>query len=48
MSWSDPDNHPFVERGPYIPSTVIALKIAQVFEVPIEKVFYLDEDIPKN
>lgn len=34
----------FVERGRWVPSTVLALKIAKVFEVPFEEVFYLDED----
>jgi len=32
----------FVERGRWVPSTVLALKIAQVFGVPLEEVFYLD------
>jgi len=32
----------FVERGRWVPSTVMALKIAQVFGVPLEEVFYLD------
>ena len=31
----------FVERGRWVPSTVLALKIAKVFEVPFEEVFYL-------
>lgn len=34
----------FVERGRWVPSTVLALKIAKVFEVPFEEVFYLDTD----
>ena len=34
----------FVERGRWVPSTVLALKIAKVFEVPFEEVFYLDID----
>jgi len=38
----------FVERGRWVPSTVLALKIAKVFEVPFEEVFYLDEDTPKG
>jgi len=32
----------FVERGRWVPSTVLALKIAQVFGAPFEEVFYLD------
>jgi putative transcriptional regulator len=36
----------FVERGKWVPSTILALKIAQVFEVPFEEVFYLDTDKP--
>ena len=36
----------FVERGKWVPSAVLALKIAQVFEVPFEEVFYLDTDKP--
>jgi len=34
----------FVERGRWVPSTVLALKIAKVFEMPFEEVFYLDTD----
>jgi putative transcriptional regulator len=34
----------FVERGRWVPSTVLALKIAKVFEVPFEEVFYLETD----
>jgi len=35
----------FVERGRWVPSTILALKIARVFEVPFEEVFYLDENM---
>lgn len=38
----------FVERGRWVPSTVLALKIAKVFEVPLEEVFYLDTDISRK
>ena len=39
----------FVERGQWVPSTVLALKIAKVFKVPFEEVFFLDtEDPSKN
>lgn len=36
----------FVERGRWVPSTVLALKIAAVFEVPFEEVFYLEKGNP--
>lgn len=32
----------FVERGKWVPSALLALKIARVFGVPFEEVFYLD------
>ncbi len=32
-----------IESGKYIPSTVLALKMAKVFEVPVEDVFELEE-----
>ncbi len=32
-----------IESGRYVPSTVLALKLAQVFGCPVEKVFQLDE-----
>jgi putative transcriptional regulator len=31
----------FVERGKWVPSTLLALRIARVFGVPFEEVFYL-------
>jgi putative transcriptional regulator len=34
----------YVESGKWVPSTVLALKIAQVFKVPLEEVFFLDKD----
>lgn len=34
----------FVERGRWVPSAVLAIKIAAVFGVPFEEVFYLDAD----
>lgn len=34
----------FVERGRWVPSTVLALKIARVFGVTLEEVFYLDTE----
>lgn len=33
-----------IEVGRFVPSTVIALKIAHYFEVPVEAVFSLTED----
>jgi len=32
-----------IETGRYVPSTVLALKLAQVFQKPVEAVFTLDE-----
>ena len=32
-----------IEAGKYVPSTVLALKIARVFKIPMEKVFELEE-----
>ena len=33
----------FVENKRFVPSALLALKIAKVFEVPFEEVFFLDE-----
>lgn len=33
-----------IEKGKYIPSTVLALKLAQVFERPVEEIFFLTDD----
>ena len=33
-----------IERGHFVPSTILALKIACVFGVPFEEVFDLDEE----
>jgi putative transcriptional regulator len=33
-----------IESNRYVPSTVLALKIARVFDKPVEAVFMLDED----
>ncbi len=30
-----------VEKGKFIPSTVLALKLALFFEIPVEELFYL-------
>lgn len=32
-----------IESGRYVPSTILALKMAQVFGKPVEEVFMLDE-----
>lgn len=32
-----------IEAGKYVPSTVLALKIAKVFEVALEDIFELEE-----
>ena len=33
-----------IESGRYVPSTILALKMAQVFGKPVEEVFMLDEN----
>nr|WP_297334924.1 helix-turn-helix transcriptional regulator [Algoriphagus sp.] len=33
-----------IEAGKYVPSTVLALKIARVFEIALEDVFQLEEE----
>lgn len=33
-----------VESGRYVPSTVLALKMAQVFGKPVEEIFFLEDD----
>ena len=32
-----------IERGEYTPSVLIALRIAQIVEEPVDQVFYLEE-----
>lgn len=32
-----------IEKNRYVPSTVLALKIARLFKVPVEEVFELEE-----
>ena len=34
-----------IESGKYVPSTVLALKIAGVFEKPVEEIFFLEEGV---
>lgn len=31
-----------VENGVFVPSTIVALKIAKAFDLPVEKLFSLD------
>ena len=31
-----------MEKNKYVPSTVLALKIAQLFKTPLEDIFFLD------
>lgn len=33
-----------IERGDYSPSVTVALKIAKVFDVPVEKIFVYEEE----
>ena len=32
-----------IESGKYVPSTVLALKMAKVFNVPVEEIFEIEE-----
>ena len=34
-----------IERGDYSPSVTLALKIAKVFEVPVEDIFEYEEEL---
>ena len=33
-----------IESGKFVPSTVLALKMAQIFEKPVEEIFTLDDE----
>ena len=33
-----------IERGDYSPSVALALKLAQIFQVPVEEIFFLEEE----
>lgn len=33
-----------MEKNKYVPSTVLSLKIAQLFKAPVEEIFFLDEN----
>jgi putative transcriptional regulator len=37
-----------IELGYYVPSTILSLRIARVFGVPVEEVFFLDEGDEKG
>ncbi len=37
-----------IEKGKYVLSTVLALKIAAIFEQPVEKIFFLSENDNKE
>ena len=33
-----------IESGKFVPSTVLALKMAQIFRKPVEEIFFLEEE----
>ena len=33
-----------LEKGSYIPSLLLAMKIAKAFGLPVEEIFYLEEE----
>ncbi|WMI64851.1 helix-turn-helix transcriptional regulator [Aestuariibaculum sp. YM273] len=33
-----------MEKNKYVPSTVLALKIAKLFKLPVEQIFFLETD----
>lgn len=33
-----------IEAGKFVPSTILALKMARLFKMPVEEVFILEED----
>jgi len=37
-----------IEKGHYVPSTLLALKLARFFGRPVEDVFHIVEDAPGN
>ena len=37
-----------IEKGKYVPSTVLALKIARVFKQPVENIFSLSDEGVQN
>lgn len=34
-----------IEKGKYVPSTYLALKLAKVFQVPVEELFQLRDEL---
>ncbi|MCS4484157.1 helix-turn-helix transcriptional regulator [Gleimia sp. 6138-11-ORH1] len=36
----------YLERGEYLPSLILALKLAKFFDVPVEAIFSLDKFSP--
>ena len=32
-----------IEKGNYVPSVLLALKIAKLFNVPVERIFYYED-----
>jgi len=37
-----------IEVGRFVPSTIIALKIARYFDVPVEDIFSLNDEMSQN
>jgi putative transcriptional regulator len=37
-----------IEKGKYVPSTYLALKMARVFRVPVEELFQLNDEIAET
>lgn len=33
-----------IEKGKYVPSTVLALKLSRIFDVPVNELFELEEE----
>jgi putative transcriptional regulator len=36
-----------VENGVFVPSTILALRLAQALETTVEQLFYLSDDAPR-
>ena len=34
----------WIERGDYSPSVALALRLAQIFQVPVEEIFFLTDE----
>ena len=37
-----------IEKGKFVPSTLLALKIARYYETAVEDIFYIDEEEDQN